>query len=287
MKKIILSLFILTIALSGMGQIINKKIVDDGGSGPYKAFAVTESAFQNYVIYRPQNIKEAYKKEGKLPVLIFANGGCNDTSITHEKVLNEIASHGYVVIALGSLQMDIKDREIRKADNSMMIDAIDWIINQNKNEQSEYFKMIDTEKIASGGQSCGGAQVLYEATDPRIKTYMMFNSGIGDMTMADATVESLKKLHCPIIYLIGGSSDVAYKNAKLDYERIDNVPVVFANLGNAGHMSTFAEKFGGTLSRMSLAWLDWQLKNKKDNGNLFIKKELKGFPEWTLESKNF
>jgi hypothetical protein len=42
------------------------------------------------------------------------------------------------------------------------------------------------------GQSCGGAQVLGVAHDPRIKTCVMLNSGIGDMEMMGSTKETLK-----------------------------------------------------------------------------------------------
>jgi hypothetical protein len=33
------------------------------------------------------------------------------------------------------------------------------------------------------------------ASDPRVKTYMMFNSGMGGMQMAGASKKSLKQLH--------------------------------------------------------------------------------------------
>jgi hypothetical protein len=80
----------------------------------------------------------------------------------------------------------------------------------------------------------------------------MFNSGIGDMTMAGAGKASLKALHAPIIYIIGGRSDIAYANAELDYERINHIPVVVTNQ-DSGHMGTFGEEFGGAFSKIALA----------------------------------
>lgn len=288
MKKIILLIIgVCLMNFVGSSQIIKSKVIDSGGSGLYKALAVTEKTTPDYVIYRPKNIAEAVKKEGKLPVLAFANGGCNNTSITHEKVLSEIASHGYIIIALGAMQDRLDDRKIEKADATMLIDAINWITLQNECENSDYYNNVDLNKVATGGQSCGGAQVLFVATDPRIKTSIMFNSGMGDMSMAGASTENLENLHNSIIYIVGGESDVAYANAKIDFERISKVPVAFANLLKGGHMGTFAEEFGGSFARMALDWLDWQLKGKNDKVSVFLKSDLPKYPGWTMDAKNF
>ena len=288
MKKIFLFLFgICLLTLAGSAQIIKSKVVDNGGSGAYTALAVTEKTLPDFVVYRPKNIAEAAKKEGKLPVMAFANGGCNNTSITHERVLSEIASHGYIIIALGPMQDRLDDRKIEKADTKMLIDAINWITSQNSNTESEYYNNVDLTKIAVGGQSCGGAQILFVADDPRIKTSIMFNSGMGDMSMSDSSTENLKKLHNSIIYIVGGESDVAYANAKIDFERINKVPVAFANLLKGGHMGTFAEKFGGSFARIALDWLDWQLKGQNTKASVFLKKDLSQYPGWTMDAKNF
>jgi predicted alpha/beta-hydrolase family hydrolase len=288
MKKfgILVGLFV-AICMVGSAQIVKSKVVDNGGSGPYKAIVATEQTLQDFTIYRPENINEAVKTEGKLSILAFANGGCSNTSITHEKVLSEMASQGYIVIALGAMQMTFDDREHGKAEATMLIDAIDWISNQSKNKESDYYKKVDLKKIAIGGQSCGGAQVLFVAKDPRVKTYLMFNTGIGDMTMADASKASLKNLHGPVVYIVGGESDVAYANALLDFERISDVPVAVANLVEGGHMGTFGDKYGGSFARMATDWLDWQLKGKDENSSIFLESDLSAYPGWTMDAKNF
>lgn len=288
MKKVVLIVFALNMFCSNSNaQIIKSKVIDNGGSGMFKAIAASEKTLPDHVVYRPENIKTAAKKEGKLPILVFANGGCSNTSITHEKVLSEIASHGYIVIAIGALQMTFDDRPHGQAEATMLIDAIDWISAQSKNKDSEYFNNVDINKVATGGQSCGGAQVLFVADDPRIKTSIMFNTGMGNMTMAGASTESLKNLHNSIVYIIGGESDVAYANAIVDFERIDKVPVAFANLLEGGHMGTFGEEFGGSFSRMALDWLDWQLKGNKGKSSVFLKPDLSDYPGWTMDVKNF
>jgi hypothetical protein len=74
---------------------------------------------------------------------------------------------------------------------------------------------------------------------------------MGDMTMAGASTKSLENLHGDIIYITGGESDVAYANASLDYERIDNVPVVFAIIKRRG-MEELLQK---NMEVLSQKWL--------------------------------
>lgn len=286
MKRVIIGVLFCMITSLSFAQIIKQKVVDEGGSGPYKAIAVTEATLTNYVVYRPADIVAATQKEGKLPVLVYANGGCSDTSITHERVLSEIASHGYIVIAIGAMQMDIHDRKHNSTPGSMLTDAIDWIVKKSSESESDYYQKVAIDKISAGGQSCGGAQVLSVASDKRIKSYLMYNTGMGEMEMAGASKESLKNLHAPVIYIIGGPSDVAFANAEKDYERINHVAVAFADLTEGGHMGTFGDLYGGSFSKMSIDWLDWQFKGK-DCSSLFLENDLTAYPGWTMKTKNF
>jgi dienelactone hydrolase len=268
-------------------QVQTTKTIDNGGSGPYEAIAATEASLPDYVVYRPKNLASTAEQAGALPVVVFANGGCNDTSLPFERMLSEIASHGYIVIALGAMQNTLDDRPLNKSPNTKMPEAIDWISAQTSRTESAYHQAANLNEIAFAGQSCGGAQVLAMAADPRVDTYLMFNSGIGDMTMSEADRSSLKNVHGPIVYLIGGESDVAFPNAQLDYQRLNHVPVAFADAIDAGHSGTFEEPYGGSFARMALKWLDWQLKGESSNADVFLKADLEAFPRWTMKAKNF
>ena len=265
----------------------SRKIIDDGGSGPFKAEAISDPSLDNFVVYRPVDYKSATKSEGPLPLFVFANGGCNDTSLPHERMLNDLASYGYLVVAMGQMQDSINDRQLAKSPNEDMPRAIDWAERVNADPSSPYYKGIDLEYVGLGGMSCGGAQVLANCADPRVKSYIMFNSGIGDISMSDASAASLAKLHAPILYIIGGESDIAYNNALLDYDRIDNVPVAFANHLRIGHGGTYHEPYGGSFSRMARAWLGWQFKDKRGDLDIFLRNRLRDFPDFTMKAKNF
>ncbi|MBC6613246.1 alpha/beta hydrolase [Hymenobacter sp. BT507] len=287
MKKTTTLLLLLCVSMAtAFAQIVDSKVVENGSSGPYKAIAATEASLPNYVVYRPKDVKAAAKAEGKLPIIVFGNGGCSNTSITHEKVLSEIASRGYVIVAIGPLARTLAPKPT-STESSMLLDAVTWITAQSKDKKSEYYQRVATDKIAAMGQSCGGAQTLYVSSDPRIKTSILFNAGIGNMTMAGASKASLQQLHGPIAYIVGGPSDIAYANAELDYDRIDTVPVALATLTAKGHMGTFDEAFGGSFSQMALAWLDWQLKGKNSRSTVFLDKDLGKFPGWSVKAKRF
>ena len=275
------------------------KVPEYGGSGPFKAVAVREKTLPDFVVYRPMNLDAAMNvgqrglfgrgevKREQLPVLIFCNGGCMDTSIGYENMLTEVASHGYVVIAIGELQMMAQHEKDQHTPSSMVQKALDWICQRAADPASPYYNKVDTTRMAAAGHSCGGAQVLANAADPRLKTYLILNAGMGKMTMADASAQSLKQLHGPILYLVGGTSDVAWQNAQMDYKAIKKVPVVLADNTQSGHGGTYEQPLGGANARMVRAWLDWQLKGKSEPEALFLQSDLTGYDQWTIKHKNF
>ena len=88
--------------------------------------------------------------------------------------------------------------------SSLLIDAINWAIAQNRDETSHYHNKLDTTKIAVSGMSCGGLQALEVAPDPRVTTAIICNSGIlgnpggGMRGMPNLTKDHLAKLHTPV-----------------------------------------------------------------------------------------
>jgi acetyl esterase/lipase len=257
------------------------KVVEYGGTGRQKAIAVREKSLPDFVVYRPLRIR------GKLPVLVFCNGGCMDTSIGYENMLSDIASHGYMVVAIGEMQMFAQHDKDQHTPSTMVKKALDWISQQAADPAAPYYNKIDVDKIAAAGHSCGGAQVLANAADARLKTYIILNAGMGKMTMADASPKSLKNLHAPILYLVGGTTDVAWKNAQMDYDAIKKNPVVLADNTQSGHGGTYEQPNGGANSRMVRAWLDWQLKDKQDNKKIFLEDDLTDYDNFTIKHKNF
>lgn len=286
-KRAMLSWLLACGILSAAAQPQQTREVDGGGSGMFKAIAVQERAMPDFVVYRPKDLLHAQARCGSLPLLLFGNGGCADTSVGYEKMLTEVASHGYVVVAIGEIQDFLNQRPTGHTESSELMRGLELMLQQNRTKGSEYYNLIDTTRIAAAGHSCGGAQVLSNCGDRRLSTYLILNAGMGDMEMAGASRASLPNLHGPILYIVGGPSDVAYTNAQKDYDRISHVPVCMANHPASGHGGTYGVRFGGDYGRMVTDWLDWQVKGKKDRAKVFLKGVQENYPGWDVKAKNF
>ena len=143
------------------------------------------------------------------------------------------------------------------------------------------------------GMSCGGLQAIEISGDPRIATTVVCNSGVLPSPsplkgMPALTKEALLKFHAPVLYIMGGPSDIAYQNAMDDFARVSHVPIVMTNL-DVGHGGTYHLPRGGEFTRVALAWLEWQLKGKAEAGQVFLDEgsALRRDPKWTIALKNF
>lgn len=105
MKKSILLLTMACAMITGTqlchAQTIKSQIIENGGTGIYKAEVIADSTCPRFTIYRPQNLKAAVRAEEKLPIILYANGGCANNNVEMRYLLSEVASHGYVAIAIG------------------------------------------------------------------------------------------------------------------------------------------------------------------------------------------
>ena len=355
MRRFLMAVCLLA-ATIGMAdaQTARKQVVENGGTGLYKAEVVEDLSCPMLTMYRPQNLKDVVTKIGKLPVIVYANGGCANNNVQMRYLLSEVASHGYVTAAIGPYdeadvlaewknvltfmypktktavvlangetvkpmsaeeekafraQLEARiakeraeaEKQAKKGKKNqraaqpvqqtypkMLLEMLDWLTDQNADPQSDYYHCLDLDHVAAMGQSCGGAQVLGVAHDPRIKTCVMLNSGIADMEMQGTTKEALNSLHQPMFYLIGGSDDVAFPNAQMDFDNIKNVPVVMMNTLD-GHSGTYYEKNGGSYGVAVLKWLDWQFKGDVSQAAFFLDDDyLKyKYPDWKVVRKNF
>lgn len=267
-----------------------------GGTGPFKAIVIGELSLPQHTIYRPQDLSFASKTD-KLPVILFGNGGCANNSDGFKNFLNEIASYGYVIIAIGPLNgknQNGEDVSKQPTQSGQLLDALDWIIDQNKDKKSQYYNKINVGKVAVMGQSCGGLQAIDVSADPRINTSVILNSGVlnsappSEIKVPIVNKDALGKYHNPVIYIIGDSTDIAYPNAMDDFSRIKNVPMVMANL-NVGHGGTYRNPHGGEFARTALYWLNWQLKGQDDQSKMFLGDDcgLCNYQGWRIETKNF
>lgn len=214
--------------------------------GPLTPVVEHDPGLDSHTVYRPMVLEER-----KLPIVVWANGGCVKNGTMFARFLLEIASHGFVIVADG--QPNGSGGGSLSTDGGPQKMAMDWIVAENERPCSKYYHKLDTTKIAAMGQSCGGLMTLGASSDPRLTTAVIWNSGLfqrDDMIY--------KGLHTPIAYIIGGPDDVAYPQAESDFEAINNVPFFYGNLG-VGHTGTYAQDNGGEFAQVGIAWLKWQL----------------------------
>lgn len=260
---------------------------DSRGLGPYPAIKEADPSLPNHVVYRPENLGALGKR--KLGIVVWGNGGCSGDGAGARHHLAQLASYGYVVIAPGTIRsgsgapprdpraprapgangklppIETKFEDVRA--------GIDWALAENQRRGSPYFQRIDPAMIAVAGHSCGGLQSLQLAGDPRVRTVMVHNSGIfadGSNPISGIEIDKtlLRTLHTPVLYVLGGPSDIAYPNGTDDVRLIGNVPVFLAS-SDVGHGGTFGQPNGGAVGVISVAWLEWQLRGDKQAARTF------------------
>ncbi|MBE2215562.1 MAG: serine hydrolase [Opitutaceae bacterium] len=269
-------------------------VLEGGGTGPFPAVVTEDAGLPGMTIYRPGDLAP-FGGDRKLPVLLWGNGACANTTFEHRNFLNEIASHGYVVLGVGLLsELEQRGEPSRQPTSSaQLLAALDWIVAEDASARSVFAGKIDAAKVAAMGMSCGGLQAIEISGDARISTTIVCNSGVlptpSPMKLMPAlTKADLLKFHAPVLYIMGGPSDIAYANAMDDFARVEHVPIVMTNL-DVGHGGTYQQPHGGEFTRVALAWLDWQLKGRQEASSMFLGEDsvLRRDPKWTIEVKNF
>ena len=273
---------------------------DTHGTGPYPAVKLTDPGLPDHVLYRPAD--PAAMGVQKLGVLVWGNGGCSDDGASARLHLAEIASHGYLVIAPGTVlsgpgappHVDTPPPPGPlgvKTTSAQVSAGLDWALAENARKGSTLYQRIDPKLLAVSGHSCGGLQALQVAADPRIRAVIIHNSGvfkdntnpIRGITIAKS---ELKKLHTPVLYIMGGPTDIAWPNGNDDFDKIDSVPVALASL-NVGHGGTFHDDNGGRVTQVDVAWLAWQLRHDAAAARWFKGKDCRlcTDSQWTLRKK--
>lgn len=206
------------------------------------------------IFYYPSNIKKSSKT---YPAIVWANGTMCPPDM-YDGLLKEIAEGGYIVIANG---------ETMAADGTAQRASIDFIIEQNGDSSSIFYKKVNTEKIGAAGHSQGGrSSVNAAAVDSRIDCVLSLAGSNFDY--------EAELLSTPTLFIAGSSDMVVDAGMWIEpaYE-ICKGPAVYASLKGAIHTRCCTNP--SDYSGYAVKWFDAWLKNDsnalatfKDGGEL-------------------
>lgn len=280
---------------------------DTPGTGAFPAAKEEVASLPDHVVYRPADLGRLGAR--KLGLYLFGNGGCSNDGASSRLHLLEIASHGYLAIALGRIRTGPgataapdpppptaapgapRTLPPPATDAKGLVAALDWAIAQNADPTSPYHGRIDTAAVAVSGYSCGGLQALQLAADPRVRTLVIMNSGLfnegSPIPSMNVPKSLLGTIHGPTLYVLGGETDIAYKNGMDDFSRLDHVPAFVGNVVGVGHGGTYWQPNGGKAAAAVVAWLDWQLRGDAAAARAFVGERcsLCVDPAWKVQKK--
>jgi hypothetical protein len=162
---------------------------------------VYKDAQQRFNVYRPKDLAQGGYCH---PILVWANGhtdnpepnpplcvtGNGQYCGSYLMLMNQLASHGFVVIASLSTITS-------QGDPLPTIVGLNWLIQQADDSTSPYYHRLDTAHIGALGHSEGGFSTSKASSDPRI-------SAIATVSGAAANAG----IHGPSLWFCGGKDAV-------------------------------------------------------------------------------
>jgi hypothetical protein len=253
-------------------EVNSTKLIIQGKPGAYSVAISEIAAFPGRTVYLPQNVPPSVK----VPIFAWENGMCYLYGRMYQAFLQEVASHGYLVIAPGA--RDKLDQGRSTAD--WQLDTI----SQARGWANAPFS-IDRTKVAVGGHSCGGGETFRNLArvDPsEVTTGLIFNSASPPEVLDDISV--------PMLWVHGGQTDTEDRiSANLDYvsKSRPELPVALVGL-QTGHLGSFWWPRGGIYAETAVKWLNGQLKNVTEDKNFFYGEKKSGAAKrgWAVDSNN-
>jgi hypothetical protein len=242
----------------------------DKNVGPLAGFLpdpVYGDVQQRFNIYRPSNLQGSGLCH---PILVWANGhgdnpeqhppecivnaATNTWCGTYPGLMNQLASHGFVVIASLSTTTS-------RGEPLPTIAGLNWLLEQAEDATSPYFHHLDTAHIGALGHSEGGASTCIAAADPRIS--------------AIATVSgtrALTSLHGPALLICGGrDTTVPCDGVANTFGAVADQPAMFMNNLAADHGSWLGQNGSKGPDFFALtAWFRVHLMDDQDNRQFFF-----------------
>ncbi len=190
--------------------------VTENNIGPVAGAGVDGGAPPQFTLFRPKDLAQG----GLCHPLITWGNGTGATPSMYKVLLNNLASHGFVVIGSNS-------PNVAQGNPAPMIVGVTWVLEQNDDPTSELYHRIDTTHIGATGHSQGAMATSQAATDSHITT---------SVPICGAMTE--KNLHGPAMFFCGGQDTlVGCSGAQNALTAVTTLPAMFAEYVSADHGS--------------------------------------------------
>lgn len=202
-----------------------------------------------YIVIYP---KELTSSNQKWPVIVWANGTACAPGL-YWNALCALAAKGYVVVA---------SSETMSASGDSQINQIDYILGENTNEDSIFYKKIDANKIGAAGHSQGGRSTVNAAKkDSRIKASV---SIAGSNTSSERT-----GITTPTLFLTGTLDLVVLSSmwVKPTYNKAEG-PAAYASLVGGIHTSVITNY--ERIIYYTAKWMDAYLNDDQNAKRIFM-----------------
>jgi predicted dienelactone hydrolase len=241
-----------------------------------------------YHVYRPKDLSSV---DGRLPVIVWANGGCVRYDQVWAPLLERWAKSGFVVVAITTPPgTDPRTATGSTADDQAK--AIDWAAGADQQKGGLYAGHLDLHKVVAAGNSCGGITTLTLASrDPRVRAaFVLSGSSVPPGGTRDAAAAIMGKVHVPVGYVNGGPDDISTNYIAQDLNVMaPGVPRYWAHRATGAHQDVSTDPaILKDVAEISTNWIDYSL-----SGNPHLRATLLHDPcaacppgTWTPTSSN-
>ena len=224
-------------------------------TGPYAVKWSQYGDLVNHTVYQP-----TVKPPGQMPVLIWGEGGCVANGLLYNGFLSEIASYGITVIASGG------PAQIGISTVSLMNRSIDWAKTHNSTPGDPLQGHLAADRVAVAGHSCGGLEAYQlAAARPEVAAVGIMDSG--QLTRNQTQLNAIK---APVLYVLGGSGDIAYANGLYDFGVLPPTLPAFLASTPTGHFGTYWDQNGGQFATILKDWIQWRISGSQAAAQTFV-----------------
>lgn len=197
-----------------------------------------------HILVRPTNITT--EPNAKHPVVIWGPGGGTPPK-DYLGLMTRMASHGFVVVGI----------RVSTGDHVLMSAAIDWLEDQNEDQNSPMYDRLILDRVGVFGHSMGG--LSSEATalkDDRVATALLNNSGSFEH-------DALVNVSMPVGIIYGERGDER-PNSEGDYKNATG-PCWISMMAGGGHGSGPWDGAGA-----NVAWMRWHIGGDNARKDAFL-----------------